>query len=96
MLTLPRVEILAEVQFEVLQFKVEDWPEVILFGLAVKLLIAQSLAVMRDLKLDPSKVNPLGSAIALGHPLGATTTGASALGFSRATDDNEFAMQEIF
>ncbi|SNX29166.1 acetyl-CoA acyltransferase [Polynucleobacter meluiroseus] len=33
---------------------------------------AQSLAVMRDLKLDPNKVNPLGSAIALGHPLGAT------------------------
>lgn len=33
---------------------------------------AQSLAVMRDLKLDPCKVNPLGSAIALGHPLGAT------------------------
>ena len=33
---------------------------------------AQSLAVMRDLGLDPSKVNPLGSAIALGHPLGAT------------------------
>ena len=33
---------------------------------------AQSLAVMRDLNLDPSKVNPLGGAIALGHPLGAT------------------------
>ena len=33
---------------------------------------AQSLAVMRDLQLDPGKVNPLGSAIALGHPLGAT------------------------
>lgn len=33
---------------------------------------AQSLAVMNDLKLDPSKVNPLGGAIALGHPLGAT------------------------
>ncbi len=33
---------------------------------------AQSLAVMRDLKLDPAKVNPLGGAIALGHPLGAT------------------------
>ena len=33
---------------------------------------AQTLAVMRDLKLDASKVNPLGSAIALGHPLGAT------------------------
>ncbi len=33
---------------------------------------AQSLAVMRDCELDPSKVNPLGGAIALGHPLGAT------------------------
>ena len=33
---------------------------------------AQSLAVMRELKLDPQKVNPLGGAIALGHPLGAT------------------------
>ena len=33
---------------------------------------AQSLAVMRDLNLDQNKVNPLGSAIALGHPLGAT------------------------
>ncbi|MGT2507360.1 acetyl-CoA C-acyltransferase [Cupriavidus basilensis] len=33
---------------------------------------AQSLAVMRDLQLDPAKVNPMGGAIALGHPLGAT------------------------
>ncbi len=33
---------------------------------------AQSLAVIRDLAMDPSKVNPLGGAIALGHPLGAT------------------------
>ena len=33
---------------------------------------AQALAVMRDSELDPSKVNPLGGAIALGHPLGAT------------------------
>ena len=33
---------------------------------------AQALAVMKDLDLDPSKVNPLGGAIALGHPLGAT------------------------
>ena len=33
---------------------------------------AQSLAVMRDLQLDPARVNPLGGAIALGHPLGAT------------------------
>jgi acetyl-CoA acyltransferase len=33
---------------------------------------AQSVAVIRDLDLDPAKVNPLGGAIALGHPLGAT------------------------
>jgi acetyl-CoA acyltransferase len=33
---------------------------------------SQSLAVIRDLGLDASKVNPLGGAIALGHPLGAT------------------------
>ena len=33
---------------------------------------AQSLAVVRTLGLDPAKVNPMGGAIALGHPLGAT------------------------
>ena len=33
---------------------------------------AQALAVIRDIGLDPAKVNPLGGAIALGHPLGAT------------------------
>ncbi len=33
---------------------------------------AQALAVMQDCELDPAKVNPLGGAIALGHPLGAT------------------------
>ncbi len=33
---------------------------------------AQALAVIRNLELDPAKVNPLGGAIALGHPLGAT------------------------
>ena len=33
---------------------------------------AQSLAVIRELGLDPSKINPMGGAIALGHPLGAT------------------------
>lgn len=33
---------------------------------------AQSLAVIQELALDPAKVNPLGGAIALGHPLGAT------------------------
>jgi acetyl-CoA acyltransferase len=33
---------------------------------------AQVLAVIRTSDLDPAKVNPLGGAIALGHPLGAT------------------------
>ncbi|MGI8561506.1 MAG: acetyl-CoA C-acyltransferase [Luteimonas sp.] len=33
---------------------------------------AQSLAVIRDCGLDPDRINPLGGAIALGHPLGAT------------------------
>ena len=33
---------------------------------------AQSLAVVNTLGLDPAKVNPMGGAIALGHPLGAT------------------------
>jgi len=33
---------------------------------------AQSLAVIRELGLDTAKVNPMGGAIALGHPLGAT------------------------
>ncbi len=33
---------------------------------------AQALAVMKDLELDPAKVNPNGGAIALGHPVAAT------------------------
>jgi acetyl-CoA acyltransferase len=33
---------------------------------------AQSLAVIRELGLDPHVLSPLGGAIALGHPLGAT------------------------
>lgn len=33
---------------------------------------AQSLAVIRELELDPSKINVNGGAIALGHPLGCT------------------------
>lgn len=33
---------------------------------------ATSLAVMRDLQLDPAKVNVTGGAIALGHPIGAS------------------------
>ncbi len=33
---------------------------------------AQSLAVIRELELDPERVNPNGGAIALGHPISAT------------------------
>jgi acetyl-CoA acyltransferase len=33
---------------------------------------AQSLAVIKELGLDPEKVNVNGGAIALGHPLGCT------------------------
>ncbi len=33
---------------------------------------AQALAVINTVGLDPAKVNPMGGAIALGHPLGAT------------------------
>lgn len=33
---------------------------------------AQSLAVIRTLEVDPTRVNPNGGAIALGHPLGCT------------------------
>jgi acetyl-CoA acyltransferase len=33
---------------------------------------AQALAVIKDIGLNPDKINPLGGAIALGHPLGAT------------------------
>jgi acetyl-CoA acyltransferase len=39
---------------------------------------AQSLAVIRELGLDPKKVNPLGGAIALGHPLGCSGAKLSA------------------
>ena len=33
---------------------------------------AQSLAVVRDLKADPARVNVTGGAVALGHPIGAS------------------------
>ncbi|SIR50617.1 Thiolase, C-terminal domain [Peribacillus simplex] len=33
---------------------------------------AQSLAVIKELKMDINKVNPNGGAIAMGHPIGAT------------------------
>lgn len=39
---------------------------------------AQSIACMRDLELDPAKVNPNGGSIAIGHPLGASGARISA------------------
>ena len=33
---------------------------------------AQALSVVKELGLDPDKVNPNGSGISLGHPIGAT------------------------
>jgi acetyl-CoA C-acetyltransferase len=33
---------------------------------------AQSIAVLRELKIDPERINPRGGAIALGHPIGAS------------------------
>ncbi|MEA2211189.1 MAG: acetyl-CoA C-acetyltransferase, partial [Solirubrobacteraceae bacterium] len=33
---------------------------------------AQSLAVLRELDIDPARINPNGGAIALGHPIGAS------------------------
>ncbi|UCE31802.1 MAG: acetyl-CoA C-acyltransferase [Burkholderiales bacterium] len=39
---------------------------------------AQSLAVIRELDLNTERVNPMGGAIALGHPLGATGATRSA------------------
>lgn len=35
---------------------------------------AQALACVRDLELDPERVNPNGSGISIGHPIGATGT----------------------
>ncbi len=49
-----------------LQQKDMDWIEL------NEAFAAQSLAVINSLGLDPAKVNPMGGAIALGHPLGAT------------------------
>jgi len=43
---------------------------------------AQALAVMKDLDLDPEKVNPNGGAVALGHPIGATGAAITAKALS--------------
>jgi acetyl-CoA acyltransferase len=62
----PKEAIPAALKLAGLQLNQIDWIEL------NEAFAAQSLAVIDDLELDPSKVNPLGGAIALGHPLGAT------------------------
>jgi acetyl-CoA acyltransferase len=62
----PKVAIPNVLQRVGLQLQDIDWIEL------NEAFAAQSLAVINDLQLDPAKVNPLGGAIALGHPLGAT------------------------
>ena len=52
---------------------------------------AQALAVIRELDLDPEKVNPNGGAIALGHPIGATGAAITA----KALDEMERADHEL-
>jgi acetyl-CoA acetyltransferase len=61
------------------------------FGGALKdeAFAAQAIAVIRDLGLDTTRVNSLGGAVALGHPIGASgarvlTTLIYALRASRA------------
>jgi acetyl-CoA C-acetyltransferase len=48
-----------------------DTPQIDLFELN-EAFAAQSLAVVRELELDPARVNVNGGAIALGHPIGAS------------------------
>jgi acetyl-CoA C-acetyltransferase len=54
---------------------------------------AQALAVMKDLDLDPARVNPNGGAVALGHPIGATGAAITAKALSEmARHDHEFGL----
>ncbi len=54
---------------------------------------SQSIAVMKELKLDPSRVNPTGGAISLGHPLGATGAKLSAsLLYGMKRDKQKYGM----
>jgi acetyl-CoA C-acetyltransferase len=54
---------------------------------------AQALAVMKDLDLDPDKVNPNGGAVALGHPIGATGAAITAKALSEMErQDHEYGL----
>ncbi|HSI91093.1 MAG TPA: hypothetical protein VK927_08250, partial [Adhaeribacter sp.] len=50
---------------------------------------SQSIAVMRELNLDPEKVNVNGGAIALGHPLGCSGSKLSVQLFSELRRRNK-------
>ena len=50
---------------------------------------SQSIAVMRELGIDPDKLNPNGGAIALGHPLGCTGAKLSVQLFSDLRRENK-------
>jgi acetyl-CoA acyltransferase len=62
----PKFAIPAALKVAGLQLSDMDWIEL------NEAFAAQALAVIQDLDMDVSKINPLGGAIALGHPLGAT------------------------
>ncbi len=62
----PKVAIPLALRQTGLQLQDMDWIEL------NEAFAAQALAVIGDVGLDREKVNPLGGAIALGHPLGAT------------------------
>jgi acetyl-CoA acyltransferase len=62
----PKEAIPAALKVAGLQLSDMDWIEL------NEAFAAQALAVIQDLDMDASKINPLGGAIALGHPLGAT------------------------
>lgn len=62
----PKFAIPAALKVAGLQLSDIDWIEL------NEAFAAQALAVIQDLNMDVSKINPLGGAIALGHPLGAT------------------------
>jgi acetyl-CoA C-acetyltransferase len=54
---------------------------------------AQALAVIKDLDLDPDKVNPNGGAVALGHPIGATGAAITAKALSEMErQDHEYGL----
>lgn len=57
---------------------------------------AQLLSNLRELELDPERVNPWGGAIALGHPLGATGTRLiTTLLHGLEADDGEFGIAAL-